>query len=191
MKLVGIHKDLFKSGIAERQCPAFLNPGCGRLGSCDVDLVFAGSGNAGAQFTHDVLFIQNINESVVVLFRNKVTAIGVYTFLQNIAHTLEAGTKCIQHSRFISIRCTTFLFGHLLIGYRLGHDRSIYGTVHLRLHSLHLFHTLNLRSVCLHLLFHLSVGLCILFGKQTVLITLGFYEGFCSLPCLFAILSHF
>ena len=84
MEFVRIQKDLTEGRIRKLKCAAFLNPCCSRLGRCNIDFVLAGSGNLMAQLTHDVLFIQNIDKTMVIFLRNKVAAIGIDTFLQDV-----------------------------------------------------------------------------------------------------------
>ena len=94
MKLVGIKQNLCELCIRELKSTAFFNPCCSRLGRCDVDFVVAGSSNLVAELTHNILAIKYLNQAAVVLFRNKITAIGIDTFLKYIGHLTEIGTKC-------------------------------------------------------------------------------------------------
>ena len=70
MELVSIHNNLVESSFSKRKCAAFLNPGCGRLGSGDVDFPLTAGGNMTAEITHNALLVQHINETAVIFLRH-------------------------------------------------------------------------------------------------------------------------
>ncbi len=84
MKFVRIKDSLIEGGITESELLAFVDPCSRRLGSCNIDLVLAGSGDSCSQTSYDVFFLKNINDSLVVLLGNEVSAIRVNSLLQNI-----------------------------------------------------------------------------------------------------------
>nr|DAZ85297.1 MAG TPA: hypothetical protein [Caudoviricetes sp.] len=195
MQLVGIEVNLAESSVTEGKLAAFLDPRCCRLGTGDVNLVLAAGSDDIGETTEDVLFSQHINEAGVVLFRHKVTAVLVDSFGKYIGDRAEVSTQGLEHTSLIRIGSTAS-FGLTVTGilatvHRLVSDRSVDRLIEFGFHSLHRLHTLDFRGVVLHLLFHFGIGLSVLVGEQTVLVTLGLHKGLCSLPCLVTLFSEF
>nr|DAM78833.1 MAG TPA: hypothetical protein [Caudoviricetes sp.] len=192
MKLVGIQKNLREGSVTKGQCASLLNPGCRRFGGCDVDFMLTGSGNLCGELTHDVLLVEYINQTVIVLLRYQITAIGIHAFLQYIGYLLEVGAERLEHTLTVLIRGTSGLGLFIAVSlHRLCHNGSVHRLIEGVLHFLHCLHTVDFSADILDLLLHSSIGLGILLGEQAVLVTLGFHEGLCSLPCLVALLTHF
>ena len=166
MELEGIQIDLVECCITKGKRTTLFNPcGCW-LGSCDIDLMFPGCGNLGSKTTHDILFLKYIDKSLIILNRNKITAIGIYTFLHHIADLTEVWTKCCKHCLFILVRCSAFLlFSHALcIAVRLSCDRGINRLWKFLLPSLGSLLTLDGISEFLNLSLHLVIGCSIFSG---------------------------
>ena len=191
MELVGIQQNLVEGRIRKLKCAAFLNPCCSRLGRCNIDFVLAGSGNLMAQLTHDVLFIQNINKAMVIFLRNKVAAIDIDTFLQDIGYLTEIGTKCLKHTSFIFIRSTTGLCRLLSSSDRLRSERLVYRLIELCLQCFLSFQTSDFLAKVSNFLFHSGVGRIILGSKSTFLGTVRIKKCFCSIPCSVALFTQF
>ena len=189
MKFVGIKQNLVKGSISPLKGTTFLNPCSCRFCCCDIDLVFTGSCDSVSQFSHDILFFQNINESAVIFLRHKITTIGIYTFLQNIGYLTEVRTKCSKHPVLVLIRCTSNLHILWLVCHRLGYDRNIHRLTEFILHRIHLLHSFDFKAIILDLLFHFRIGSSIFCRKKTVLITLAFHKCFCTFPCLVSCFS--
>ena len=195
MQLVGIKVNLAESSVTEGKLAAFLDPRCRRLGTGDVNLVLAAGSDDIGETTEDVLFSQHIDEARIVLFRHKVTAVLIDTFGKDVGDSTEVSTQGLEHASLIRIGSTASLSltvaGILAAVHRLMSDRSVHRLIEFGLHSFHCLHTLDFRGVILHLLFHFGIGLSILVGEQTVLVTLGLHKGLCSLPCLVTLFSEF
>ncbi len=194
MELVGIQVDLGELRITPGKFLTFVNPRCRRLCSCDVDFTLAAGSDGVTQLTEDVLFLQSLNQTGIILFGNKVTAVSVNALLENIADLSEVGTECFKHTVLVSIRSTSGLRLLVMCGiavHRLFCNRSRGRLGKLGIHSGHSLHTLNFSTVVLNLLLHLCIGLCILIGKQTVLVVLGFHKSLCSLPSLVTLFTQF
>ena len=107
---------------------------------------------------------------------------------------MEVAAKGGKHSGAVGIGSTAGLgllvSGGLAVHGLLSNGRRS-GLIQLCFHCGHGFHALNLGTVVLHLLFHLSIGLGILFGKKAVLVALGFHKCLCSVPSLVALFTQF
>nr|DAD76428.1 MAG TPA: hypothetical protein [Siphoviridae sp. ctP6p7] len=191
MEFVRIQKDLTEGRIRKLKCAAFLNPCCSRLGRCNIDFVLAGSGNLMAQLTHDVLFIQNIDKTMVIFLRNKVAAIGIDTFLQDVGYLTEVGTKCLKHTSLIFIRSTTGLCRLLSCSNRLRSERLVYRLIELCLQCFLSFQTSDFFAKVSDFLFHSGVGCIILGSKSTFLGTVRIKKCLCSIPCSVALFTQF
>jgi len=194
MEFMRIQKDLCKGCVTERECTAFLDPRSGRRSRCNVDLMLTGCGDGMTELSHDVFLGKRLNEAGIILFGYEVAAVSVNTLAKDIAHLVEVAAKGGEHSGAVGIGSTTGLgllvSGGLAVHGLFGDGRGS-GSVQLRLHCGHGFHALDLGTVVLHLLFHLSIGRSILIGKQTVLITLGLHKCLCSVPSLVALFTQF
>ena len=191
MELVGIQQNLVEGRIRKLKCAAFLNPCCSRLSRCNIDFVLARSGNLMAQLTHDVLFIQNIDKTMVIFLRNKVAAIGIDTFLQDIRYLTEVGTKCLKHASLIFIRSTTGLYRLFSSSNRLRSERLVYRLIELRLQCFLSFQTSDFLAKVSDFLFHSGVGRIILGSKSTFLGTVRIKKCLCSIPCSVALFTQF
>ena len=182
MELMRIHDLLSELRVGELQCSTLFDPCRRRLGSRDVDLVLAGSGDVGCKAPHDVLFIQDINESVVPLLRNEVSAIGIHTLLQDVGNLMEIRAHGSQHIFCILVRSTSLLLRLLTAcGRHVGKRRRS------RLTQLCLNGSLTVQAIDLlgeirDLLFHAVIGFSICGRKNAVLSPVCFEEGLCCLP---------
>ena len=194
MELVRVQKDLCKGCVTERECAAFLDPRSGRRSRCNVDLMLTGCGDGMTELSHDVFLGKRLNEAGIILLGYEVAAVSVNTLAKDIAHLVEVAAKGGEHSGAVGIGSTTGLgllvSGGLAVHGLLGDGRGS-GSVQLRLHCGHSLHALDLSTVVLYLLFHLSIGLGILFGQQTVLVALGFNKCLCGVPSLVALFTQF
>ena len=84
MQLVRVEDNLVECRIAEGEWCAFLNPRCRRLRGRDVDLVLAARRDRRRQGTQGVLLAEDVNETLVVFLRHKITAARVRAFLQHV-----------------------------------------------------------------------------------------------------------
>ena len=194
IELVRIQKDLCKGCVTERECAAFLDPRSGRRSRCNVDLVLTGCGDDMTELSHDVFLGKRLNEAGIILFGYEVAAVSVNTLAKDIAHLVEVAAKGGEHSGAVGIGSTTglglLISGGLAVHGLLGDGRGS-GSVQLRFHCGHGFHALDLGAIVLHLLFQLSIGLGILFGKKAVLVALGFHKSLCGIPSLVALFTQF
>nr|DAG18602.1 MAG TPA: hypothetical protein [Caudoviricetes sp.] len=194
MELVRIQKDLCKGCVTERERAAFLDPRSGRRSRSNIDFMLTGCGDGVTELSHDVFLGKRLNEAGIILLGYEVAAVSVHTFTKDIAHLAEVAAKGGEHSGAVGIGRTTGL-GLLVSGRFAVHgllgDGSGSGSVQLRFHCGHGFHALDLGTVVLHFLFHLSIGLGILIGKQTVLVSLGFNKCLCGVPSLVALFTQF
>nr|DAG02517.1 MAG TPA: hypothetical protein [Siphoviridae sp. ctneY2] len=194
MEFMGIQIDLGKLCITPGEFLALIDPRSRRLGGSDVDLTLTTGGDGVAQLTEDVLFLQSLDQTGVILFGNQVATVSVNALLENIADLAEVGTESLEHTVLIGIGSTAGL-GLLVIHrsaiHRLFGDGSRSGLGKLCVHSRHGFHTLDFSTVVLNLLFHLGIGLGILIGKQTVTVALGLYKSLCSFPSLVTLCAQF
>jgi len=194
MEFVGIQVNLGEFCITPGEFLTLVNPRSRRLSGSDVDFTLTAGSDGVTQLTEDVLFLQCLNQSSVILFRYKVTAVGIHALLENIGHVTEVGTESLEHTVLVGIRSTSglcLLTVHSLAVHRLFCNRSRGRLGKLGIHSGHSFHTLNFSTEVLNLLLHLCIGLCILIGKQTVLVALGFHKCLCSLPSLVTLFAQF
>ncbi len=194
MELVGIQIDLGELRITPGKFLALVNPRCRRLGGCDVDFTLTTGSNGVTQLTEDILFLQSLNQTGIILFGNKIAAVSINALGQNIADLSEVGTECLKHTVLVSIRSTSGLRLLVMCGiavHRLFRNRSRGRLGELGIHSGHSLHTLDFSTEVLNLLLHLCIGLCILIGKQTVLVALGFHKCLCSLPSLVTLFAQF
>ena len=194
MELVRVQKDLCKGCVTERECAAFLNPRSGRCSRRNVDFMLTGCGDGMTELSHDVFLGKRLNKAGIILLGYEVAAVSVNTLAKDIAHLVEVAAKGGEHSGAVGIGRTAGLgllvSGGLAVHGLLG-DRRRSGLIQLCFHCGHGFHAFDLCTVVLHLLFHLSIGLGILIGKQTVLAALGFNKCFCGIPSLVALFTQF
>ena len=193
MQLVCVQNDLVESRIAESQSAAFLDPCRSGFGSRDVDLVLTAGGNSGAEGTNDIFLVENVDETGIVLIGDKVTALGVDAFLQDVADLTEVGAERVEH-------CLAIFFGGAAGLRSLVLHAAVHGATgnggaerlgHFGVHSLHSLKTLDLGAVVADLLLHLGIGLRVGIGKQTVFITAALHERFGGVPCLISLFDHF
>ena len=184
MKLMCIQDLLVKSRIPESQRPAFLNPACRRLGSRNIDLVLPGSHNPCGKTAHDILFIQNINQSSVILLRNQITAVSIHALLKDIGNLAEVASQCIQHCPAVFIRSTSCLLLTLAAGIRLPGQRLVYRLVQVLFHFLSLAVAVNRLCQILNLRFHPLIGCTVLRRQHPVFILMGIYKILHSFPNL-------
>ena len=184
MKLMCIQNLLVKGRIPESQCPAFLDPACRRLGSCNIDLVLPGSHNPCSKTAHDILFIQNVNQSSIILFRNQITAVGIHALLKGIGNLAEVASQCIQHCPAVFIRSTSCLWLTLATCIRLPGQRLVYRLVQLLLPFLSLAAAVNCLCQIINLRFHPLIGCTVLRRQHPVFILMGIHKILCSFPNL-------
>ena len=184
MKLMCIQNLLVKSRIPKSQCPAFLNPACRRLGSCNIDLVLPGSHDPCGKTAHDILFIQNINQSSVILLRNQITAVGIHSLLKGIGNLAEVASQCIQHCPAVFIRSTSCLWLTLAACIRLPGQRLVYRLVQVLFHFLCLAVAVNRLCQILNLRFHSLISCTVLRRQNTIFILMGIHKILCSFPNL-------
>ena len=182
MELMRIHDLLSELRVGKLQCSTLFNPCRGRLGSCDVDLVLAGSGDVGCKAPHDVLFIQDIDEAVVPLLRNEVSAIGIHTLLQDVGNLMEVRAHGGQHILGILIRSTSLLLRLLTACGRHVGKRRRSRLTQLCLNGSLTIQTVDLLGEICDLLFHAVIGFSIGGRKDAVLSSVCFEEGLCCLP---------
>nr|DAM98148.1 MAG TPA: hypothetical protein [Caudoviricetes sp.] len=191
MELVGIEQNLGEGRIRELESAAFLNPCCSRLSGCDVDFVLAGSGNLVGQLTHDVLLVEDIDEAVVILFRNEVTAVCIYALLKDIADLTEVGAHSSEHSFLIGIGSATGLFLLLIASGRLGGERSVHRLGKLSLHCLLTLQTRDFLAEVSDVLLHLGVSGVVLSSQSTVFGTMGIEKCLSGIPCSVTLFAQF
>ena len=184
MKLMCIQDLLVKSRIPESQRPAFLDPACCRLGSRNIDLVFPGSHDPCGKTAHDILFIQNINQSSVIFLRNQITTIGIHALLKGIGNLAEVASQCIQHCPAVFIRSTSCLWLTLAACIRLPGQRLVYRLVQVLFHFLSLAVAVNRLCQILNLRFHSLIGCTVLRRQNTIFILMGIHKILCSFPNL-------
>ena len=144
------------------------------------------------KFSHNVFLFQGVNQTAVILLRNKITAVSIHAFLQNARYLTEVGTKCRKHTVFVGIRRSAcFLLFFAVCGHRLCDNRCTHRLIHFLFHCIHLLHTFNFGTVILNFLFHLGICFCVLRRKQTVLVSSALYKCLCTFPCLISEFSQF
>ena len=131
----------------------------------------------GCKTTHDVLLIQHINQTAVILFGNQITTICIHTFLQKVGYLAEVGTHSGEHGLFIGIgRTALLLLTSRCSSIGLASDGAI---DRLRQFSLTLLNTLGAVDgfgqrieLCLHVL----IGGVILCGQFALLVLVSVQE---------------
>ena len=190
VELIGIQVDLVEGRIAKGQCATLFDPRGRRFGRSDINLVLTGSGDSGSKTTHDVLFSKNVDKSAVIFLRNKVTALLVDTFLQNVINLLEVGAKSLQHCVLILVGGTT---GFLFLFSRERFTRN--GRVHR--HRQHLVHfsftsfTLDFVGESLDVSFHLFISSIVFRRKTAILIFMGSSKFFGIFPKVSSLVHQF
>ena len=67
--------------------------------------MLTGSGDRRCEASEDVLFIQLVDESLVPLSRNKVAAVCIVSFLQNVADLVEVRSHRGQEIHSVLVGC--------------------------------------------------------------------------------------
>ena len=192
MELVGIQHDLIEGRITEGQRFAFLDPCRSRLGRCDVDLVLAAGCDRGTQLSHDVLFIQDVDEPVVIFLRDEVAAVLIDTFLQNIADLTEVGAQSLQHAFPVLIGGTTgFLFRFIGRLIRFARARGVDRLGELMLHCFLSLHSGDFTAHVHDFLLHFVVGCGILVGEGSLVCSVGLSKIASRRQCLISLLHQF
>ena len=184
MQLEGIQIFLVKGRITKSQCTAFLDPCRCRFGCCNVDLMLSGSGNLCSQTAHDVLLIQNIDQSAVILLRNQITAVCIHAFLQDIGNLAEVAPHGIQHCLSVLIGGTAGLWLLLSPGIRLSGQRLVDRLAQFLLPLLCFPVSVDRLRQVLNLHLHSFIGGIILRRQHTIFILMGIHKILCSLPHL-------
>ena len=191
VQLVGIQQNLGEGGIGELERTAFLDPCGGRLGGCDVNLVFTGSGNHIAQAAHDVFLGQSLNQTAVILLGHQIAAVRIDTLLQDIADLAEVGAQSGQHTIAVFIGRTTGLCLRLIPGGGLGSERGVHRLVQFGFQSLLALQAGDFFAQIGDFVFHASVGGIVFGGQDALVIAVGIQEALCGLPCLGALFAQF
>ena len=189
-QLVGIDGDLSECRIGEGQLTALLYPQCSRLGGCHIDLMQTGCGQLVAECSHDVVLGQYIHQSGIVLFRNKVAAIRIHTFLQEIGYLSEVGAECCDHVTSVLVGCSSGLFLRLSCLHRFSGQRSIDGLGQCLFHLLFSLHPLDLSCEIRDLLFHVLIGAVVLIGHGAVFCSVAFRKVLCCFPRFLSLFHH-
>ena len=146
----------------------------------DGDLVqAAGRGDHVSVSTDDGVVGESLNESVLELIGNEVTAFGVGAFLQRVAHLrghVRLATGLIPERLLVDVGSATGLGVHLRAGLGLRSDRGIHGLGQLGVHLFETLHASNLIAERSDFGFHAGVGRIILFAQETFGIATGFQK---------------
>nr|DAO72922.1 MAG TPA: hypothetical protein [Caudoviricetes sp.] len=193
--LVGTDGLLTKGIVTFGNSTLLVNPGSGTLGGDHRNLVAAGVGLEHiCVFTDDTLLAQGLYQSFLELIGNQVAAFGVDTDLQRVANLIGnaiAGTGSIPEGFLVGIGSNAGLGICLCCGVGLGGDGSAGGSVHFTVDGLLALHAVDLGTVVLDLLLHLIISGGVLRREQAVLVALGGYKSFGSLPSLVTLCAQF
>ena len=191
MQFKSIQILLVKGRIPKGQRTAFLDPCRCRFGCCNVDLMLSGSGNLCSQTAHDVLLIQNIDQSAVILLRNQIAAVRIHAFLQDIGYLTEIASHSIQHCLSVLIGSTAGLWFLLSSGIRSACKRRIHRPVQLLFSLLCFLVTVNGLRQILDFCLHLLISGTVLRRKHTIFILMGIHKILRSLPHLCSLFDQF
>ena len=169
---------LVESGVTKIQCAALFDPGRGELRGSNVDLVFAAGGDRSAQLAHHVLLGEDVDQAVVILDGNEVTARGINTLLEDIGHLAEVGAESRQHRGLVSFTGTaSSRDSGIGRSERPVGQRSGGRTIELSIDRLQGLQAGDLLSEVDDLGLHAVVGGPVLSGQGTVLGAVGVQEG--------------
>ena len=189
MELVGIQKHLIEGCVPKGQRFSFLNPRCCRLGGCDVDLMLAGSGDGGPQLAQDVLFLQPLDQTAVILVRNQIPAGRIKPDPKLIGRILEPGAEAVQHRALIFIGGSNGLRCCVVAGI---HKNGLLDRLaHLGIIILELLQAIDLSTEIYNLCLQLLILGNFLGRKQSVLPTVRIQISLCVVPCLCALNTQF
>ena len=192
---MGIDLLLAEYIIAVTVGTALIDPVGRTLGTNHRNLVdTVGSGEHMGERTDGAFLFHAGNQSVLKLIGNQIAALGVNTLGQGISHFIGntvLGTNLSPECLGVSIGCTADLGVRLLGVFRFLGDRRGNGSSHLTLHRIQTLLAFDLLAQVHDVLLQTLVNLDILFGEDTLLVTIGSQESLCLVPSLSALGTQF
>ena len=131
----------------------------------------------GRKTTHDVLLVQHINQTAVILFGNQITTICIHAFLQKVRYLAEVGTHSGEHGLLIGIgRTALLLLTSRCSRIRLASDGAVDGLCQLRFTLLNTLCAVDGFGQRIKLRLHVLIGGVILCGQLALLVLMGVQE---------------
>ena len=95
---MGVKQNLREGRVTESKRSTLINPCRRRSCGCDIDFMLTAGRDPGSQLTDDILFLQTLNKTVIILNGDKITAVRVNALLQDSADLTEVGAERLQQS---------------------------------------------------------------------------------------------